>query len=450
MKKHLIKDVVENSIADQLEIKSGDYLVSIDGNEIKDVFDYHLFSESSNLTVEIEESDGEVWEIDIEKDEDEDLGFIFDNSLLDEYKSCTNKCIFCFIDQMPPGMRETLYFKDDDSRLSFIQGNYVTLTNMTDDDVDRIIRYNLSPINISIHTMDKELRCKMLNNRFAGDKLEYIKKLNENNITMNAQIVLCKGYNDKEKLDETLEKMMPFIPNMKSCSVVPAGLTKYREGLAKLEPFTKEEAREVIAQVEKWQKIFKEKFGINYVYAADEFYMMSDTPIPNEEYYDGYPQIENGVGMTRSYLNEFYDYLNSIDGDDRDRNVSVVTGELFYNCSLEMADAIKKKFPNVDAKVYKIINDFFGHTITVTGLLVGHDIIEQLKGKDLGDELLLPANTLKYGEDIFLDDVSLDDLKCVLQTKPIIVKSNGKDFVDKVLGNAENSDELDTRNKYEL
>ena len=223
MKKHLIKDVVENSIADQLEIKSGDYLVSIDGNEIKDVFDYHLFSESSNLTVEIEDSEGEVWEIDIEKDEDEDLGFIFDNSLLDEYKSCTNKCIFCFIDQMPPGMRETLYFKDDDSRLSFIQGNYVTLTNMTDDDVDRIIRYNLSPINISIHTMDKELRCKMLNNRFAGDKLEYIKKLNENNITMNAQIVLCKGYNDKEKLDETLEKMMPFIPNMKSCSVVPAG-----------------------------------------------------------------------------------------------------------------------------------------------------------------------------------------------------------------------------------
>ena len=353
MKKHLIKDVVENSIADQLEIKSGDYLVSIDGNEIKDVFDYHLFSESSNLTVEIEDSEGEVWEIDIEKDEDEDLGFIFDNSLLDEYKSCTNKCIFCFIDQMPPGMRETLYFKDDDSRLSFIQGNYVTLTNMTDDDVDRIIRYNLSPINISIHTMDKELRCKMLNNRFAGEKLEYIKKLNENNITMNAQIVLCKGYNDKEKLDETLEKMMPFIPNMKSCSVVPAGLTKYREGLAELKPFTKEEAKEVIAQVEKWQKVCKEKFGINYVYAADEFYMMSDTPIPDEDYYDGYPQIENGVGMTRSYMNEFYDYLNSIDGDDRARNVSVVTGELFYNCSLEMADAIKKKFPNVDAKAYK-------------------------------------------------------------------------------------------------
>lgn len=434
MRKHLIKDVVQNSIAEQLEIKNGDYLLSIDGKEIKDIFDYHLLSESENLTLEIEASDGEIWEIDIEKDEDQDLGLIFDNELLDEYKSCTNKCIFCFIDQMPPGMRETLYFKDDDSRLSFIQGNYVTLTNMTDDDVDRIIRYNLSPINISVHTMDKELRCKMLNNRFAGDKLEYIKKLNDNNITMNAQIVLCKGYNDKEKLDETLEKMMPYVPNLKSCSVVPAGLTKFREGLAELEPFTKEEAKEVIAQVDKWQKVFKEKFGINYVYAADEFYMMSDTPIPEEDYYDGYPQIENGVGMTRSYLNEFYDYLDSYEGDDRVRTVSVVTGELFYNCSLEMADAINKKYPNIDIKVYKIINDFFGHTITVTGLLVGKDIIDQLKGKDLGDELLLPANTLKWGEDIFLDDVSLDELKDVLQTTPVIVKSNGKDFIDKILG----------------
>ncbi|MBR2213214.1 MAG: DUF512 domain-containing protein [Eubacterium sp.] len=434
MRKHLIKDVVQNSIADQLEIKNGDYLLSIDGKEIKDIFDYHLLSESENLTLEIEASDGEIWEIDIEKDEDQDLGLIFDNELLDEYKSCTNKCIFCFIDQMPPGMRETLYFKDDDSRLSFIQGNYVTLTNMTDDDVDRIIRYNLSPINISVHTMDKELRCKMLNNRFAGDKLEYIKKLNDNNITMNAQIVLCKGYNDKEKLDETLEKMMPYVPNLKSCSVVPAGLTKFREGLAELEPFTKEEAKEVIAQVDKWQKVFKEKIGINYVYAADEFYMMSDTPIPEEDYYDGYPQIENGVGMTRSYLNEFYDYLDSYEGDDRVRTVSVVTGELFYNCSLEMADAINKKYPNIDIKVYKIINDFFGHTITVTGLLVGKDIIDQLKGKDLGDELLLPANTLKWGEDIFLDDVSLDELKDVLQTTPVIVKSNGKDFIDKILG----------------
>ena len=434
MKKHLIKDVVENSIADQLEIKSGDYLVSIDGNEIKDVFDYHLFSESSELTIEIEDADGEIWEIDIEKDEDQDLGFVFDNTLLDEYKSCTNKCIFCFIDQMPPGMRETLYFKDDDSRLSFIQGNYVTLTNMTDEDVDRIIRYNLSPINISVHTMDKDLRCKMLNNRFAGDKLDYIERLNENNITMNAQIVLCKGYNDKEKLDETLEKMMPYVPNLKSCSVVPAGLTKFREGLAELEPFTKEEAKEVIAQVDKWQKVFNEKFGINYVYAADEFYMMSDTPIPDEDYYDGYPQIENGVGMTRSYLNEFYEYLDSLEGDDRTRDVSVVTGELFYNCSLEMADAINKKYPNVNIRVYKIINDFFGHTITVTGLLVGRDIIDQLEDKELGDDLLLPANTLKFGEDIFLDDVSLDELKEVLQTTPIIVKSNGKDFIDKVLG----------------
>ena len=434
MKKHLIKDVVKNSIADQLEIKSGDYLVSIDGNEIKDIFDYHLFSESSNLTVEIEDADGEIWEIDIEKDEDEDLGFIFDNSLLDEYKSCTNKCIFCFIDQMPPGMRETLYFKDDDSRLSFIQGNYVTLTNMTDDDVDRIIRYNLSPINISVHTMDKDLRCKMLNNRFAGDKLDYIKKLNENNITMNAQIVLCKGYNDKEELDKTLEQMMPYVPNMKSCSVVPAGLTKYREDLAKLEPFTADDAKEVIAQVDRWQKVFKDKFDINYVYAADEFYMMSDTPIPDEDYYDGYPQIENGVGMTRSYLNEFYEYLDCIKGDDRKRDVSVVTGELFYNTSLEMADAINKKFPNIKIRVYSIVNDFFGHSITVTGLLTGNDIIGQLKGKELGDEVLLPANTLKHGEDVFLDDVSLDELKEVLQTTPIIVKSNGKDFINKVIG----------------
>ena len=227
---------------------------------------------------------------------------------------------------------------------------------------------------------------------------------------------------------------MPYVPNMKSCSVVPAGLTKYREGLAKLEPFTKEEAKEVIAQVDKWQKVFKEKYGINYVYAADEFYMMSDTPIPDEDYYDGYPQIENGVGMTRSYLNEFYEHLEDYSGDDRTRDLTVVTGELFYKCSLEMADAINKKYPNVNIRVYSIINDFFGHSITVTGLLTGQDIINQLKDKELGDEVLLPANTLKHGEDVFLDDVTLDELKEVLQTTPIIVKSNGKDFIDKILG----------------
>lgn len=450
MKKHLIKEVIKNSIADQLEIKSGDFLVSIDSMEIKDVFDYHMLTQSNKLTLEIEDSDGEIWEIDIEKDEDDDLGFVFDNSLMDEYKSCTNKCIFCFIDQMPRGMRETLYFKDDDSRLSFIQGNYVTLTNMNEDDVERIIKYNLSPINISIHTMDKELRCKMLNNRFAGEKLSYIDRLFDAQIEMNAQIVLCKNINDKKCLDYTLEELFKYIPVMKSCSVVPAGLTKYREGLFELESFDEQDSIELIEQVEKWQDRFKSEYNINFVHASDEWYKMAKKDIPDADSYDGYPQIENGVGMIRSFIDECNDYLETIEGDDRKLELSVITGELFYEYSMYVCEAIMNKFPNVFIHTRKIINKFFGDSITVTGLLTGNDIINQLKDKDLGDRLLIPTNTLKSGEDIFLDDISLNDLKSILQIEPVIVKSSGEDFVKKVLKITESSDRISTSSKYEL
>ena len=274
----------------------------------------------------------------------------------------------------------------------------------------------------------------MLNNRFAGDKLDYLDILNEHNITMNAQIVLCKNINDKDELDYTLEQMIKYIPNLKSCSVVPAGLTKYREGLCHIEPYTSNDAKEIIKQVESWQDKFLDKFGFRFVHIADEFYMMSDTPIPPAENYDGYPQIENGVGMTRSFLDEFHETLEENIGDDRKDEVSVITGELFYKTSLDMSDAINKKYPNIKIHIYNIINDFFGHSITVTGLLTGQDIIAQLKDKELGNRVLVPQNTLKAGEDVFLDDISLEELKCVLQTKPVIVKSNGKDFIDKVIG----------------
>ena len=431
---HIIKDVLPGSIAEELEISAGDKLLAINDQEIEDVFDYHFLANEEYLTVLIEKPDGEQWELEIEKEYEEDLGIEFEQGLMDEYRSCRNKCIFCFIDQMPKDMRETLYFKDDDSRLSFLQGNYVTLTNMSDHDIDRIVRYHLEPINVSFQTTNPELRCKMLHNRFAGEALKKVDRLYEGGITMNGQIVLCKGINDGEELERSIRDLMKYAPQLQSVSVVPVGLSKYRDGLYPLQPFTKEDAKEVLHIIHKWQKKAYEEFGIHFIHGGDEWYILAEEELPEEERYDGYLQLENGVGMLRLLMNEFEDGYESLNGDEIDREVSVATGFLAYPYIKRMADRIMEKYPKSKIHVYGIRNDFFGELITVSGLITGQDLIGQLKGKALGEKLLLPCNMLRIEEQDFLDDVTLQDVKDALQVPVDIVKSSGQDFIDAVLG----------------
>lgn len=431
---HIVKNVLENSIAEELEIEPGDNILAVNDHPIEDIFDYQYLINDEYIELLVKKSDGEEWLLEIEKDYDEDLGIVFENSLMDNYKSCYNKCIFCFIDQNPKGMRDTIYFKDDDSRLSFLQGNYITLTNMKDEDIDRIINYHLAPINISVHTTNPQLRCSMLNNRFAGTILERIRKFHNAGIPMNGQIVLCKGINDGEELWRSISDLMEFVPVMESLSVVPVGLSDYRDGLFHLEPFDKEDACEVIDIIEHFQKKAYEKHGIHFVQASDEWYINAGRDFPEAERYDGFVQLENGVGMVRLMKEEFEQEFSAVQGDDREYEVSIVTGVLVYDSIKILVDRMKEKFPNVKIHLYKIINDFFGHRITVTGLLTGGDMIKQLKGKLLGQRLILPSNTLMADEPKFLDDVTLDQFIEALQVDVCIVESSGADFIHSVIG----------------
>ena len=436
---HIIKEVLPGSIAEELEITPGDKLLSINDNEIEDIFDYQFYAEDTYIEILVEKPDGEQWVLEIDKAEDEDLGIIFDNGLMDEYRSCHNKCIFCFIDQMPKGMRETLYFKDDDSRLSFLQGNYVTLTNMSDHDIDRIIKYHLSPINISFQTMNPNLRCMMLNNRFAGEALKKVDRLYEAGITMNGQIVLCKGVNDGEELIFSIREMMKYLPHLESVSVVPVGLSKYREGLYPLTPFTKEDAKEVLSVIHGFQDEIYEKYGLHFIHASDEWYILAEEELPGKEQYDGYLQLENGVGMLRLLLDEFQEAVDTLKTDKKkqkptDKEISIATGRLAFPYIKQMAQQMEALYPQLLVHVYDIRNDFFGEMITVSGLLTGQDIVAQLKGKSLGSRLLLPQNVLRSGEDVFLDDMRVKELEKALQVKADIVKSSGYDFVNAVLG----------------
>lgn len=436
MKKHehIVKNVEAGSIAEELGIEPGDRLLAIDGQEIEDIFDYQFYEESEELLLFIEKADGEQWELEIEKDADESLGISFGEGLMDEYRSCRNRCIFCFIDQMPPGMRDTLYFKDDDSRLSFLQGNYITLTNMSDHDVERIVRYRLEPINISFHTTNPELRCRMLHNRFAGDALKKVDILYQGGIEMNGQIVLCRGVNDGEELERTILDLTKYLPLLKSVSVVPVGLTRFREGLYPLEPFTREEAREVLRVIHRWQKKIYEEYGIHFIHAGDEWYLLAEEEVPEEERYDGYLQLENGVGMLRLLFNEFEEGMERLGDGDRSGEISAATGKLAYPYIRRMADRIQERYPGVKVHVYCIRNDFFGERITVSGLITGQDIIAQLKGKELGSRLLLPCNMLKADEDVFLDDITVKEVSDALQVPVDIVKSSGQDLIDAILG----------------
>ena len=393
--RHVIKEVYPDSIAEELEIEAGDVLLAINDQAIQDVFDYRYLIKNEYIEVLVEKQDGEEWLLEIDKDYDEDLGIEFENGLMSEYRTCSNKCIFCFIDQMPPGMRETLYFKDDDSRLSFLQGNYITLTNMKLPDIERIIQMHLAPINISVQTTNPELRCKMLHNRFAGEKLKFLDILYENHIEMNGQVVVCKNVNDGKELERTIDDLSKFLPFMRSVSAVPAGITKYREGLYPLELFTKEEAGQVIDMIESRQKKYYEEFGLHFIHASDEWYILAGEELPEEDRYDGYLQLENGVGMLRLLEEEVQEALEARDGDGRQRMVSFATGRLAYPYIARYAREIQKKYPGMEIKGYEIRNDFFGEKITVSGLLTGQDITAQLRGKELGEYLLLPCNSFK-------------------------------------------------------
>lgn len=433
---HIVESVARGSIAEEMEIEKGDALVEINGNRIEDIFDYQYYTQDEYIEVLIRKPTGEEWLLEIDKDYDEDLGITFQNSLMDEYRSCRNKCIFCFIDQMPRGMRDTLYFKDDDSRLSFLQGNYVTLTNMSDSDIDRIIKYNLSPINVSFQTTNPELRCKMLNNRFAGDALEKAWRLAEAGVRMNGQIVLCKGVNDGVELERSIKDLSKYLPNLESVSVVPVGLTRYREGLYPLEQFTKDDAREVLSVIHKWQGKLYSKYGTHFVHASDEWYILAEEELPEEERYDGYLQLENGVGMLRLLINEFNEALDGLATEKtlpKPGELSIATGMLAYSFIKELTQKLTARFPQIKINIYPIKNIFFGEQITVSGLLTGQDILAQLKDKPLGGRLLLPQNVLRSGEEVFLDDMTVNELERALQVRVDIVKSSGRDLIEAIL-----------------
>ena len=432
-KKHIISAVQPGSIAQELELQPGDALISVNDQPMEDIFDYRYLMNEEYVVLLVEKADGELWELEVEKEYEEDLGVEFENGLMDDYRSCSNHCIFCFIDQMPPGMRDTLYFKDDDSRLSFIQGNYVTLTNMSDHDIDRIIQYHLEPINISFQTMNPELRCKMLHNRFAGDALEKVKRLYEAGITMNGQIVLCKGVNDGEELENSIRQLSAYAPVLQSVSVVPVGLTKFRKGLYPLELFQKEDAIEVLETIHSWQEKLMEKHGIHFIHASDEWYILAERELPKEEEYDGYLQLENGVGMLRLLGNEVTEALARLPGDDREIHAVSATGALAAPFIKKYMEEIQGKFPNVHVEVVPIRNDFFGETITVSGLITGQDLKRQLEGKKLGDKLLIPCNMLKNDENVFLDDITLEELSEELNVEIVIVDGAGSDLVEAVL-----------------
>lgn len=436
------------SIGEELELEPGDVLLTIDGEEIEDIFDYDYMTDSESFVMTVQKKNGEEWELEIESG-GEDLGLTFENGLMSEYRSCRNKCIFCFIDQMPPGMRETLYFKDDDSRLSFLQGNYITLTNMSDRDIDRIIRFHLSPINISVQTMNPELRCRMLNNRFAGEALKKINRLYEAGTEMNGQIVLCKGVNDGEELQYTIERLAAYAPHMQSVSVVPVGLSKFRDGLYPLEPFTKEDACQVIDLIEEWQKKLYEKHKLHFIHASDEWYILAERELPEESRYDGYIQLENGVGMIRLLYEEFMDALGEKEDDGKAEELSMATGFLPYPYLKRLLDRMAEVYPGRKIHLYPIRNDFFGEMITVAGLITGQDLVAQLKGKPLGSRLLLPSVMFKSGEEVFLDDMTRTQAEAALQIPINIVKSGGYDLLSAILDREAAEEQTTEHGMYE-
>ena len=430
-----IKSVERHSRADKAGIRAGDLLISINGHKISDVLDYRFYLAEETVDICVTRDCSEH-RFKIRKDVYDDIGLEFDTPLMDKKMHCVNKCIFCFIDQLPKGMRKSLYFKDDDSRLSFLHGNYITLTNLTREDIDRIIEMHISPVNISVHTTDPELRRKMMVNPRAGEVLEYLGVLRDAGIAMRGQIVLCRGINDGNNLSKTMRDLAKLYPQMESVSIVPAGLTAYRDGLYPLEPFTADECREVIKQVSSYSDECFEKFGTRMFFASDEFYVKSGTPLPPYEYWEEFTQIENGVGMLSSFEHEFMTAMLTLTEDDRNtvRKVSVATGEAAYGLISSCCCALMEKCPGISVRVYKIKNNYFGGEVTVTGLLTGVDLYDQLSGRDLGDELLLSRTMLRAEGDLFLCGETPEGLSEKLGVKIIFTENDGADFLFSLLG----------------
>lgn len=428
-----ISYVEPNSYAYEAGLVPGDILEKVNGQIFQDILEYRYLISEPEIEIEVKKTDGSVEIITIENDFC-DIGIEFRQGLIDTAQSCKNKCIFCFIDQLPKGMRETVYFKDDDTRLSFLQGNYVTLTNLKDEDIDRLIALHISPINISVHTTNPELRVLMLKNPNASKIYDIMQKFAENNIYMNCQIVLCPGFNDKSELDKSILDMAKLFPYVISCSVVPVGLTKYREGLCELTPFDALSSFEVIKQIEGYQKRFKKEFGTNLIYASDEFYINAKLPIPKAEEYDGFPQIENGVGLIASMKEEFDSAIELIKPKKYPKNVAIVTGEIAYDFIFSLSQRLMAKCDGLKITVYSAKNDFFGGGVTVSGLVTGSDILKTLSAAPQYDEIFIPSSMLRDGEDIFLDDITLDELENRLSAKVTPVDNDGYVFIEKILG----------------
>lgn len=429
-----IKDVEHGSICSK-KISAGDTLVAVNSHEINDVLDYRFYTSACKLRLEIETEKGKRHTVKIKKGEYDDLGLCFETYLMDKHHSCKNKCIFCFIDQMPKGMRESLYFKDDDSRLSFLFGNYVTLTNLTDKDIDRIIEMHISPVNVSVHTMNPELRVQMMKNPNSGTSLRYLNRLADAGIKLNTQLVLCPGINDGKELEFSLSELGKLYPAVQSIACVPVGLTKHREGLPELSAYTPDTAAAVIDTVDDFNAHFKHFKGESIAFAADEFYLCADRDIPQADYYGDYPQLENGVGMWRLLKDE---YVSALEGCDyvlaNQRIITAVTGTAAYPLIKELAILAEKRYNNLKINVISIENRFFGESVTVAGLLTGQDVLSQLEGVTLGDELLIPDSALRDGEEVFLDDITVTQLSEKLGVAVTPCVADGYVLLEKFLG----------------
>jgi len=427
-----IFDVTTGSHADKAGIKKGETLLSINSNEIVDVLDYRFYQVNRKLTLEVEDEDKNVRTIEMTKGEYEEIGLEFETYLMDKQHSCRNKCIFCFIDQLPKGMRESLYFKDDDSRLSFLFGNYITLTNITEHEIDRIIKMHISPINVSVHTTNPELRCKMMNNRFAGDTLKYLKRFADAGITLNCQIVSCPGINDGDELVRTLTDLENLGVNM--TAIVPVGLTRYRENLYPLVPYNKETAGQTIDIIEKMGDECVKKHGRRIFFPGDEFYLLAEREIPSPEFYEDFSALEDGIGMIAYLTDDVGWKLEELDADESlCHKVTIACGEGVFPYMKRIVSMINEKFPNITINTRAIKNNFFGGGVNVSGLVTGGDLIDQLRGDDLGDRLIITSSMLRFENDLFLDDVSTDDVERELGVTLVPVNNNGNDLVEAVI-----------------
>ncbi len=422
--KNIIVKVLKNSIAEEMELEPGDELVSVNNCTVRDYIDYKYQISDEIVLFEVKKANGEVWELEIEKEYDEDIGIVFENPLMDNIKVCSNKCIFCFVDQMPRGMRKTLYVKDDDTRMSFLYGNFITLTNLTDDEINRIIKYKISPIKVSVHTTDKELRKYMMGNEKDMDIMVYLKKLIDAGITVDCQIVLVRDVNDGQQLNKTIRDLSSLHPGLRSVAVVPVGLTKFRDRLTELRPFDKDSAIGVVEQVTSIQNELYKSMDTRFIFIADEFYINGGMDFPSYEEYEDFDQLENGIGMCRLFKQQVEELLDEYEGRKPvAEEITLVTGVAAYNLIEELAQKIMEKLP-LKINVVKIINSFFGERITVSGLTTGKDIIDQLKGKNYKN-IIIPNNMIN-DNNVMLDDLTIEDLEKELNAEIAVCDVDGE------------------------